>query len=153
MACLYLSESFCIRAGEPEPRLFRPLEPEPIEEKNRSWSRSRSQKRKLYARSHMFLAPWSRSRLKKKITGVGAAWGKKIKNRSRLEKQSVAAKKLSGSPALLLLVYSYCTKSTVRRKSWCKSKRKIIICKDWEAMINMEKRYSTVQKWTYIAKL
>ena len=144
MACLYLSESFCIRAGEPEPRLFCPLEPEPIEEKNRSWSRSRSKKGNCTQGAACFWPLGAGAAWKKKITGVGAAWGKKIMNRSRLEKQSVAAKKLSGSPALLLLVYSYCTKSTVRRKSWCKSKRKIIIYKDWEAMINMEKRDSTI---------
>ena len=34
-------------------------------------------KKTIILRSHMLLAPWSRSRLSKKIPGDGAAWGKK----------------------------------------------------------------------------
>ena len=49
----------------------------------------------------MFLAPWSRSRLKKK-PGAGAAW-EKNQEPEPLEKKAGAgaAKKFAGSPALV----------------------------------------------------
>ena len=53
------------------------------------------------SRSRVFLAPWSRSRMKKK---PGAGVAKKIRSRSRLKKKSGAgaAKKFAGSPALIM---------------------------------------------------
>ena len=56
--------------------------------------------------SRVFLAPWSRSRLKKKKTGAGAAWEKNQDPEPEpLEKSGAgAAKKFAGSPALVLLI-------------------------------------------------
>ena len=48
------------------------------------------------------MAPWSRSH-SKKITGAGAAWGKN-REPEPLERKSGAAKKIAGSPALLIIL-------------------------------------------------